>query len=271
MHDTTRTLVTELQPISGDILALGILGGLLILRQLAKLNARSLTADPAFWLACFGWVLGFKVGRFWGDWGWPALVVLMTCDLQLLLQARFAVDSFKRLALTVGLAVISYLAITNDGGSRWTYNLTWSYLTTDNPDLAGWMPEKGGILYSADMNIFYRTFFKNPDGQWRYILGFESTWMPKEDFEVYHKVYWNYGDTKAYAPWVEKMRPADRLVISGGRGSLPNIPQLEWNYGVSGVWIGRLPRTNAPPGDVPPTIRATVPLEQTNNPAVSPK
>ena len=95
--------------------------------------------------------------------------------------------------------------------------------------------------------------------------------MPKEDFEVYHKVLWNFGDAKAYAPWVKKMRPADRLVIRGGRGSPPNIPQLEWNYGVSGIWIGRLPRTNAPAPGAPPTIPATAPRDESTNSVSSPK
>jgi hypothetical protein len=241
----------------------GILGGLLILRQLAKLNARPLSKTPAFWLACFGWVLAFKVGRGWEDWGWPALTVLITCDLQLLLLARFAADSFKRLGLALGVAIATFLAITNDSGSRWTYNLTQQYLTADNPDLSGWMPDKGGIFYSADMTLFYQTFFKNPHGDWRYMLGFEPTWMPAEDFEVYHKVLWNFGDAKAYDAWVKKMRPADRLVIRGGRGSPPGIPQLEWNYGVSGIWVGRLPRKNAPPPA--PTVPATATLESLTN------
>jgi hypothetical protein len=269
MHDTVRTLVTELKPFAGDVLALGILGGLLILRQLARLNARPLTANPAFWLAGLSWVLGFKVVRFWADWGWPALLVLMTCDLQLLLQARFAADSFRRLGLACGLALATYLAVTSDFSDRWTQNLTWQYLTPDNPDLTGWMPDKGGIFYSADMTLFYQTFFKNPHGDWRYLLGFESTWMPDEDFKVYHSVLWNFGDAKAYKPWVDKMRPADRLVIRGGRGSPPNIPQLEWEYGVSGIWIGRLPRI-PPSGTPPPTIPAATPARLTNS-AASPK
>jgi hypothetical protein len=257
MHTTARTMAAELQPDTGDVLALMILGGLLILRQLARLNARPWTATPAFWLICLCWVLGFKVGRFWDDWGWPALMVLMTCDLQLLLQARFTMDSFKRLGLVCGLAVAAFLSLTSDLGSRWSSTLVNQYLTADNPDLKGWMPEKGGIFYTADMALFYQTFFKNPQGDWRYMLGFEPTWMPKEDFKVYDQVQWNYGDAKAYAPWVEKMRLADRLVIRGGRGSPPNIPQLEWNYGVSGIWIGRLPHTNAPPPA--PTIPASAP------------
>jgi hypothetical protein len=260
MHTTQRTLVTEFQPSSGEVLALIILGGLLILRQLAGLKARPLTSNPAFWLAGLTWVLSFKAWRFTEDWGWPALMVLITCDLQLLLQARFAADSFKRLALACGLAVMTFLAITNDHGSRWTYNLTQQYLTQDNPDLNGWLPEKGGILYSADMTVFYQTFFKNPNADWRYILGYEPGFMPDEDFTVYHKILWNFGDAKAYEPWVKKMRPTDRLVIRGGRGAPPNIPQLEWEYGVSGIWIGRLPRIpqgGTPPEELPPTIPAT--------------
>jgi hypothetical protein len=255
MHETQRTLVGEFQPSSGDVLGLVIFGGLLILRQLAGLKARPLTSNPAFWLLGLAWVLGFKATRFMEDWGWPALMVLIACDLQLLLQARFAVDSFKRLALTGGLAVAVFLAITNDGGSRWTSNLTQQYLTQDNPDLNGWLPEKGGILYSSDMTIFYQTFFKNPNADWRYILGFEPALMPDEDFQVFHKIMWNYGDAKAYEPWVEKMRPPDRLVIRGGRGSLPSSSQLEWEYGVSGIWIGRLPRIPQS-GTPPPTIPA---------------
>jgi len=256
-HATTRTMATELQPFTGDFLALIVLGGLVVLRHLAKFATVPLTKNPAFWLVCFGWVLGFKVGRFWEDWGWPALMVLVAVDLQALLQMRFAPDSFKRLGLTLGLAVATFLGVTNDAHSRWTQTLSDRYLIADNPDLNGWMPDHGGTFYTADMTLFYQTFFKNPRGDWRYMLGFEPTWMPKEDFEVYHRVLWNLGDVKAYAPWVEKMQPADRLAIRGGSNASPGIPQLEWEYSGQGIWVGRTPRTNAPPPA--PTIRATAP------------
>ena len=265
-HMTQRTLAQEMQPESGDMIALYILAGLLLLRRLAPLNAPPFFRDPVFWLTGLCWVLEFKVGRFWQDWGWPALMVLIACDLQLLWSSRVAVDSFRRLALACGAALIAFLSITSDVGSRWTYNLTQQYLTADNPDLEGWMPDKGGILYSTDMSIFYQTFFKNPTGDWRYILGFEATLMRPEDFEVYHKIFWNFGDAKAYTPWIQKMTPADRLVIRGGRGAQPNIPQLEWNYGVSGIWVGRLPGQHE--GGAPVTIKATEPLSSlTNSPS----
>jgi hypothetical protein len=218
-------------------------------------------------------VLEFKVGRFWEDWGWPALLVLVAWDLQLLVKSRLAFDSFQRLAFAAGMALIAFLAITCDAGNRWTGNLTQQYLEetnpdgTKNPDLDGWMPEKGGILYSSDMTIFYQTFFKNPHGDWRYILGFEATLMPQEDFDVYHKILWNFGDPKAYQPWLLKMTPADRLVIRGARSTPPNIPQLEWNYAVSGIWVGRLPGHHQ--GGAPATIPSSKPMSSlTNSPSV---
>jgi hypothetical protein len=178
--------------------------------------------------------------------------------MQLLFEARFAADSFQRLGLVCCIAIATYAVTTNDFNNRWTNHLTWQYLTTtDTPELNGWMPEKGGILYSTDMTIFYQTFFKNPDGDWRYALGFEPTLMTDDNFKVYHGVLWNMGDTsKAYNPWVEKMNHEDRLVIRGSRGGPPLIPQLEWNYGVSGIWIGRVPRA-VEPGTAPPTVPAT--------------
>lgn len=243
-HFTERTMASELQPFSGDIITLAALGGLLIARTLTKINSIPLTRDPAFWLAAGCWVLGFRVSRFWLDWGWPALMVLAASDLQLLMETRFAADSFKRLGLVCGIALAAYLCVTSDLNSRWTASLTNAYLTADDPNLKGWMPDKGGIFYTVDMSLFYQTFYKNPNGDWRYMLGFEPTWMPKKDFEIYEKILWNFNDGKGYAPWVNQMTQADRLVVRGNRGPPPGIPGLEWKYAVTGIWIGRLPRTN---------------------------
>jgi hypothetical protein len=245
-HATNRTQAVELQPFAGDILAVIILGALVAVRSLAKLDAPPIARNPAFWLVCGCWILGFRVSRFWEDWGWPALMVLIATEIQLLLLAKFAAVSLRRLLLVMILAVATFLAVTSDLNSRWTESLSWQFLSTaEHSELAGWMPETNGILYSADMTIFYQTFYKNPKGDWRYQLGYEPALMPAEDFETYHKIHWNFGDAKAYAPWLQKMKPADRLVIRGNGSERPNIPQLEWNYGVSGIWIGRLPRTSA--------------------------
>jgi hypothetical protein len=249
MHETQNTLVSELRPAGGDIFSLLLLGGLVALRQLARLNAPPLIRHPAFWLVALCWVLGCETSRFWEDWGLPALTVLIAGDLQLFFESRFAADSLQRLALVCGLSLTMYATVTNDFNSRWTNHLAWRYIAPDpkNPGFNAWLPEKGGILYSADMTIFYQTFFKNPTADWRYALGFESTLMPEDNFAVYHNILWNFGDAKAYKPWVDKMRPEDRLVIRGGSGDRPNISELEWNHDVGDIWIGRLPRTSTTP------------------------
>ena len=111
----------------------------------------------------------------------------------------------------------------------------------DGP-LGGWLPDPGGILYNGDMDLFFQTFYKNPKADWRYILGFEPGLMRPEDLDVLRKIQWNYGDARAYEPWVKKMRAQDRLAIRGTSGAPPRIPELEWHYAVSHVWLGRLPR-----------------------------
>ena len=245
-HATPRTEAVELQPFNGEILSVIFFGAIVVLRIFMKpTNAIPLAKNPAFWLVCGCWMLGFRISRFWEDWGWPALMTLAALELDFLFAAKFAADSLRRLVLVLILAAASFLALTSDIGSRWTQNLTWQFLSAaEHPELAGWLPDPGGILYSADMSIFYQTFFKNPHGDWRYQTGYEPALMPKEDFETFHKILWNSGDAKAYLPWVDKMKMADRLVIRGDSGSRPHLEQLEWYYGVSGTWIGRLPRTN---------------------------
>ena len=247
-HATIRTEAVELQPFNGEILAVIFLGAVVALRIFLKpAGALPFAKNPAFWLVCGCWILGFRISRFWEDWGWPALMVLIATEVEFLLLAKFAADSLRRLLLVIILALATFLAVTSDLGSRWTHNLTWQFLSVaEHPELAGWMPETGGVLYTADRDIFYQTFFKNPAGGWRYIISYEPAQMPAEDFETYHKILWNAGDAKAYAPWVEKMKVADRLVIRGNGGERPNLPELEWNYGVSGLWIGRTPRTGTP-------------------------
>jgi hypothetical protein len=269
MHATTRTMASELMPGTGDVMSLLILGGLLVMRHLANLNGPSFLKNPAFWLAALTWVLAFKVTRFWGDWGLPALMVLLTCELEVLFINKMAATGFRRLLFVFGLAVATYLCLTGDVGSRWSATLSKPHLSADNPDLKGWLPEPGGVFYTAEMTLFFDTFYSNPHGDWRYLLGFEPTWMPKEDFETYHKILWNFGESKAYEPWVQKMKPADRLALSGGRSSPPQIPELEWNYGVSGIWIGRLPRTNSFPS-APVTVPAKPPEAPANPPTAKP-
>jgi hypothetical protein len=244
LHTSQGTLVGELQPSTGNWIPLLLVGGLLVLRQLAKLPAPPLSVQPAFWLACLGWVLGFKAERFWDDWGMPALMVLIALDLDTLLENRLPAHSLQRLALAGGLALTLLLATTNDAGSRWSASADWEYLTEDDPNLAGWLPQPGGIFYETDMEFFFHTFFKNPTAPWRYTVGYEPALMPPDDLATYQQILLHFDNADVYRPWIKKMRPPDRLVLSSHSNPTAFLPELEWKHAVGALWLGRLPRKN---------------------------
>jgi hypothetical protein len=232
-----------LHPSNGDIQVVMVVGLLLAWRQISSgWNPRAVM-NPIFMMMALGWVLGLKMQRFWWDYGTPAFIMWVAGEFQERLEKDMDFDSVRRLMTTCLLAGGVYLGFTSDLQSRWTQNLTTQYLTQDNPALAGWLPDPGGIIYNSNMDVFFDTFYKNPKADWKYILGFESGWMRPEDLEVYRKAQLN-DDASAFEPWVKKMRPQDRMIIHASGATQPNIPELEWNYAVTEIWIGRIP----PPG-----------------------
>ncbi len=248
-----RLLVPELRPADGSVsFVLAVIAMLLWRSRSSDWKPRDLV-NPIFMMGVTGWLLGLQVGRFWWDWGLPAMLIWLVLELQKQFDNYVGFTSWNRLFVTLGLALGVFLGIGSDRDDRWTSNLTKQYLTQDNPDLAGWLPESGGIIYSVDMTVFNDTFFKNPNAPWRYVMGFESALMLPEDLAVAHNVAWNFGDLRAYDPWVKKMRVQDRLIITASwlptsgltRGA--NIPELEWHHAANDWWIGRLPRNPPPP------------------------
>jgi hypothetical protein len=240
-----RQLEPELHPSNGEVQIVVAVGLLLAWRQISSgWNARAVM-NPIFMMMALGWVLGFKMQRFWWDYGTPAFIIWVAREFQDRLEKDMDIDSIRRLVVTFLLAAGTYWGFTSDLQSRWTQNLTTAYLTQDNPALAGWLPEPGGIIYNSDMDVFFETFYKNPKADWKYILGFESGWMRPEDLEVYRNAQLK-GDASAFGPWVKKMRPQDRMIIHAPGSSPPDIPELEWNYAVTELWIGRLPRPGPP-------------------------
>jgi len=185
-------------------------------------------------------------------------VIWVALELQEHFDRHFCPDSAKRLLVTLGIASGVFCGFTSDRDNRWTVNLTMEYYAFDNPDAAGWLPDPGGIIYSSGMDVFFQTFFKQPTADWKYILGFEPGLMRPEDLEVFRKIQWNYGDPRAFEPWVKKMRPQDRMVVHVTGDSSPQVPELEWHYIGSGLWVGRLPQT-------PNTSPATHPAEPASN------
>lgn len=245
-----RQLEPELHPSDGETPAVLVVAALLLWRTISSGWNPRVVLNPIFILMILGWLLGLKIQRFWWDFGIPAFMVWVAFELQDHLEGHLAFDSGKRLLITLGLAAGCYGGFTSDRESRWTENLTTEYLTPATPGEAGWVPGANGIIYNSTMDVFFNTFYKNPTAPWRYILGFESGLMRPDDLEVLRKIQWNYGDARAYEPWVKKMRPQDRMMIQAAsvRSGPPDIPELEWHYAVSGLWVGRLPgSTNSPP------------------------
>jgi hypothetical protein len=237
-------LEPEMYPSDGEIPAVLAVIILLLCRKIhLGWNARAVL-NPVFMMMVLGWLLGLKMRRFWWDFGTPAFLAWVALELQEHFENHLSFDSARRLLVTVGIAAGVFLGFTSDRDGRWTANLTTEYLTPETPGIAGWLPEPGGVVYNSDMDVFFQVFFKNPAADWRYILGFESGLMRPDDLETLRKIQWNHGAAfAAYEPWVEKMRPADRMILRASGGKPPDIPELEWHYAASGLWIGRLPQT----------------------------
>jgi hypothetical protein len=241
-HAAQRLLVSEFQSFTGDTLPVVAILGMLAWRYMRGDWDRKAVDNPVFILVVVGWALGFVAKRFWFDWSMPAMCVWMAMEFDEYFDKKMDLCSWSRAALALAIAVTFYLAIANDAGGRWSNRLTVQYLSADNPEQAGWLPDKDGIIYSDDMTVFYETFFKNPKAPWRYVLGFEPALMMPDDLAIFRKIQWNYGTYEAYGPWVKKMKPADRLVLRRLVSEAPNIPGLEWHYAATGTWVGRLPR-----------------------------
>ena len=239
-----RQLEPEWHPSDGEMSAVLAVVVLLLCRKIFPGRISRKLLNPIFMMMVLGWLLGLKVRRFWWDFGTPAFMVWVALELQEHFENHLSLYSARRLLVTLGIAAGVFLGFTSDRESRWTSNLTTEYPTPETSGITGWLPGNGGIIYNSDMDVFYQTFFKNPTADWRYILGFEPGLMRAEDLETLRKIQWNHGAAfSAYEPWVKKMRPADRMVLRASGGSPPDIPELEWRYAVTGMWIGRLPQT----------------------------
>ncbi|HEV2330588.1 MAG TPA: hypothetical protein VGY56_17545 [Verrucomicrobiae bacterium] len=237
-----RQLEPELHPSDGSVQAVLAVILLVLWRGVSGQWNPRVVANPVFAMLVIGWIFGLKMQRFWWDYGTPAFIIWVAMEFQEHLGERLAFDSIKRLLMTVFIAAAVYLGFTSDRDGRWTQNLTTEFLAQDNPTLAGWLPESGGIIYNSDMDVFFDTFYKNPTADWKYILGFESGWMLPEDLKVLRDYQWNFGDARTLEPWVKKMRPQDRMIIHAPGSSPPNLLELQWNYAATELWIGRLPR-----------------------------
>ena len=240
-NEASGFLVSELRSAFIDSAVIMIILAMLGWRALRGKWNNKVVDNPVFICVVLSLVLGFFTRRFTLDWGIPALAVWMSQEFEGFLGDSVGAFSLRRIPLVIILSAVLFISVTADAGGRWSSWKPVDYLSEEDPDQAGWLPEAGGIIYSNDMGVFYSTFFKNPRANWRYILGFESGFMPPEDLKIYRNIQKNPATYGPFLAWVKKMKPEDRLIIRGAPGNSPRIPGLEWYYAARGTWVGRLP------------------------------
>lgn len=232
--DLQRQLVTEFWSFSGEPNVLIIVAGFLLWRGVRGQWSKSCVDNPVFYMILLCWGLGFVAGRFWSDWGWPALAFWVAIELQLVLQTYMQRYDLRRVALTLAVCLVCFLALTNDRGGRWTSRAATDWPVVANPEHRQWLPGPRGIVYSTQMEVFFRLFYNNPRADWKYILGFEPAWMPEEDLEIFRNI--QIGQGRLMAPWLERMTAEDRFIAVGSK---PKVKGLQWKEVTPRVWIGK--------------------------------
>ena len=244
-NEAEYMLVSEFRPGFGDATIAIAVAFALVWCALRGRWHKALVDNPVFILGLLGFVLSLFTRRAWLDWGFPATAAWMALVIDDFFASKPEAGSPRRFILVTALGFVLFVSVTADVGGRWTALKPVDQISADNPKQAEWLPEPGGIIYSNDMGIFYHIFFWNPHADWRYMLGFEPTLMPKEDLEIFRDIQRSPWTFKPFYGWINKMRPQDRLILRSSPASPPRIPDLEWNYAALNTWIGRLPRTPA--------------------------
>ncbi|NLI76490.1 MAG: hypothetical protein GX442_08615 [Candidatus Riflebacteria bacterium] len=235
----TCMLVKEFQP--NDPLPLYPLTVFVLLAARARVppehrpQADPLT-DPALVLAIACYALGFRVGRFWYDIGVPAFLAWMTTEIGDHLRAAGPRGTVRYAAAVTVLCAGLVLAGTADSSERYSKTLKQPY-PVRTPENADWFPDRDGTFYNLSMRLFYGTFFHNPTGDWRYLLGFEPAMMPAEERAILDRYLWNNRQDEILHTWAAEMRPGDRLLIF--TPYVVPVPGIEWKTVCEGVSIGR--------------------------------
>ena len=237
----TSLLVGEFQPGDGEPEAVVVVIGVLFIRLASGKSLPDLLKMPAFLMVVICWGLAFKNGRIWHDWGMPALLVWIIQVIEPIWCDRLVKSFSRRFAIGIFLAGVFYLSITSNLRSRWSSQSEFAKLVQARFENApDWLPAPGGIVYNPNMLVFYELFHAFPDRDWRYTLGFEIGLMRKENLDVYVEMRKS-GDLRALIPWIERMRPADRLIMHMESPRPPPLPMLRWRSFGSNLWVGRLP------------------------------
>ena len=256
--DHASQLVTELRPLTAYGTIILIFGLFAVWLRFRNRPLRAFFDTPAFFLLLISVFLGTSAAKWWLDFGVPAFVALIALEFDAFFSESSVAErllpefSLRRMLFSGGIALLLFLLCGVDEGGRWTGSLHNEYVDMTDDSIREGLPGTNGIVYANSPGVFFQTFFSHPEAPWRYMVGFESALMPPEDLKVYRRIQWNGGALQCFKPWVEKMRPQDRLWIMQGRGRpAPKIQGLSWTHMTSYVWSGRktnrCERADAPP------------------------
>lgn len=235
-----RQLVSELQPFTGEALTVIIVLFFAAWRTIRGDWDIKTVVTPVFIMMLLCWVIGYIASRFWSDWGWPCAVYWIASEIDFVLNKyKDKYDlSIKRLGLSFLICIALFMAISNDRDSRWTSSAGMKWPSIDNKEESPWLPDKGGIVYTKDMGVFYGLFYENPKADFRYILGFEPIWMPKDDLKIYREIQLKNASSESFLPWIKKMKKEDRLIIIST--DKPDIKGIKWHKISRSFWSGLL-------------------------------
>ena len=230
-------LVSEFQPTGAPMLGMLAVAGTLLARRMAGADLRQEIFRVDLALFVVGWIMGLFVGRFWIEWGLPALAVWFTRQIAEGAGVRLSGLARKTdTALLFGVAAATlYLAQTADVGGRYTNALRNPLLIAPVEDFATELPEPGGVLYSTDMTAFYVIFQRLPDLQFRFATAMEPGVMPAADLKVMRGIQTT-GLVRDYEPWFGRMTRKDRVLLRWP--TQPQWPGMEFRP-FYGAWMGR--------------------------------
>lgn len=236
---TRSQLVEEFQPSGAPVLPLVVAAILLIMRGEIRGVIASEFRKVDFVLFVGSWVLGLAIGRFFFDWSLPAFAVWCYRQLDIIITTR----GRKELAAVVAVSAVVFLVMTGDVSDRYSSSLHDPLLHKPRAEIATMLPERGGVLYSTRMDVFYELFYRFPEGPFRYVVGYEPGLMPPADLETMRSIQFNNGLLAAYKPWFEKMTEKDRIFISVP--TKPEWPGFRFDSFYT-FWVGR--RTSSTSG-----------------------
>lgn len=237
-------LVSEFHPRSPALYLFILVAGILALRKFRGQWRLEAIQNVSFYLLVISALLGFKAVRFWLDFGVPALLAWLSLQFEAMFSGTGPMRDergWPRLIVVAGACLVFIVSATSDISGRYSSDILAKSLHQEKD--REWLPEDGGILYSTNMGIFFRTFYENPYAKWRYVLGFEPGMMTEENKRIYRDIMYSQNDARFFKPWVDQMTSRDRMILTTS-GAEPKIPELEWVNIRGTIWSGRLPRTD---------------------------